>query len=55
LESHRDHIESIADKQARWDRLVEVNVTEQVQNLAKTSIVQRAWRADQRPTLHDWV
>jgi carbonic anhydrase len=52
---YRDQIESIADPQARWDRLVEINVTEQVQNLAKTSIVQRAWCREQRPTLHGWV
>jgi carbonic anhydrase len=52
---HRDHIDSIADPGARWDRLVEMNVTEQVQNLAKTSIVQRAWHSEQRPTLHGWV
>jgi carbonic anhydrase len=52
---HKDHIDSIADKQARWDRLVELNVTEQVQNLAKTSIVQRAWHREQRPVLHGWV
>jgi carbonic anhydrase len=51
---HQNHIESIADPQARWDRLVELNVTEQVQNLAKTSIIQRAWRYEQRPTLHGW-
>jgi len=52
---YRDHIESIADPQARWDRLVEINVTEQVQNLAKTSIIQRAWKQEQRPALHGWV
>jgi carbonic anhydrase len=52
---NRDHIDSIAVPQARWDRLVEMNVTEQVQNLAKTSIVQRAWRLEQRPMLHGWV
>jgi carbonic anhydrase len=53
--SHQDQIESITDSQARWDRLVEINVTEQVQNLAKTSIVQRAWHRERRPTLHGWV
>jgi carbonic anhydrase len=52
---HKDHIDSIADQQTRWDRLVELNVTEQVQNLAKTSIVQRAWHREQRPVLHGWV
>ena len=52
---YQDHIESIADPAARWDRLVEINVTEQVQNLAKTSIIQRAWHQERRPTLHGWV
>ena len=52
---HRNLIESISDPQAKWDRLVEVNVTEQVQNLAKTSIIQRAWHQEQRPILHGWV
>jgi carbonic anhydrase len=52
---YQDHIESISDPLARWNRLVEINVTEQVQNLAKTSIVQRAWHTEQRPTLHGWV
>src|SRR4029077_7671241 len=46
---HKDHIDSIADQQARWDRLVELNVTEQVQNLAKTSVVQRPRHPEQRP------
>jgi carbonic anhydrase len=52
---HRDEIEFIADPQARWDRLVEVNIAEQVRNVAKTSIVQRAWRHSHNPTLHGWV
>jgi carbonic anhydrase len=53
--AHQDHLESIADVQGRWDRLVELNVAEQVQNLAKTAIVQRAWHRAQRPALHGWV
>lgn len=52
---YQGEIESITDPQARWDRLVELNVTEQVQNLAKTSIIQRAWKQEQRPMLHGWV
>ena len=52
---YREYIESIEDPQERWDRLVEINVTEQVQNLAKTSFIQRAWRTEQRPMLHGWV
>ena len=33
----------------------EENVQEQVMNLAKTSIIQRAWSQDKRPDLHGWV
>lgn len=48
-------LDSIADPQARWDRLVECNVCEQVQNLAQTSIIQRAWHFHHRPNIHGWV
>lgn len=40
---------------ARLRRLVELNVVEQVYNLGKTSIVQRAWHERQRPFIHGWV
>jgi len=41
--------------EARFDRLVELNVIEQVYNLGKTSIVQRAWRERGAPGIHGWV
>ena len=52
---HRDELNGIKDEEKRCDRLVELNVREQVMNLAKTSIVQRAWKNEQRPHLHGWV
>ena len=52
---HQDDIESISEAQGRWDRLVEWNVTEQLQNLARTAIVQRAWHNGGRLELHGWV
>ena len=52
---HRNELDHIADGDERCDRLVELNVQEQIQNLAKTSIIQRAWRNEQRPDLHGWV
>lgn len=52
---HRDELNSIPDEEKRVDRLVELNVREQVMNLAKTSIIQRAWKEDRRPDLHGWV
>ena len=52
---HRDELDNIKDEEQRCDRLVELNVVEQVQNLAKTSIIQRTWKHEQRPDLHGWV
>jgi carbonic anhydrase len=52
---HRDKLESISDEEKRNDMLVELNVQEQIFNLAKTSTIQRAWKQDQRPDLHGWV
>jgi carbonic anhydrase len=43
------------DEQRRFDRMVELNVIEQVYNLGKTSIVQNAWRTRAAPTIHGWV
>lgn len=52
---HRAELDAIADEENRADRLVELNVQEQVMHLAKTSIIQRAWQNEQRPDLHGWV
>jgi carbonic anhydrase len=34
---------------------VELNVIEQVDHLAKTSVIQGAWKREGRPWLHGWV
>lgn len=52
---HEDELLAIENEDKRVDRLVELNVQEQVTNLAKTSIVQRAWKHEQRPHIHGWV
>lgn len=52
---HQSELGGLEDPEKRVSRLVEVNVLEQVQNVAKMSIVQRAWHQEQRPTLHGWV
>jgi carbonic anhydrase len=52
---HREELDSITNEEAKTDRLVELNVREQVYNLAKTSIVQRAWKQNNVPHLHGWV
>src|SRR4249919_645575 len=38
---YQDELEAITDEEKRTDRLVELNVKEQVMHLAKTSIIQR--------------
>ncbi|MDO5510893.1 MAG: carbonate dehydratase [Weeksellaceae bacterium] len=52
---HAKELENIADKSARFDRFVELNVEEQVQDLAQTSIVQAAWANGQELGIHGWV
>jgi carbonic anhydrase len=52
---HREELDSIKNEEQRTDRLVELNVREQVNNLAKTSIIQRAWKQNNKPDLHGWV
>jgi carbonic anhydrase len=47
-------LEAIKDDTERTNRLTELNVIEQVRNLAKTSIVQEAWRKRDLH-LHAWV
>ena len=52
---YRAELDQIGEEEKRFDRLVELNVREQVMNLAKTSIIQKAWAHEQRPHLHGWV
>ncbi|MEO5563494.1 MAG: carbonic anhydrase [Chitinophagaceae bacterium] len=52
---HRDELDAIDNEEVRVDRLVELNVVEQVRNLAKTSIIQRGWKNNLAPDLHGWV
>ncbi len=52
---HRKEMEEIKDEEARLNRMVELNVIEQTYNLAKTSIIQKAWNNSSRPDLHGWV
>jgi carbonic anhydrase len=49
-----DELEAIADKTERSNRLVELNVMEQVKNLAKTTVVQKAWEK-RALAIHGWV
>ncbi|MFD2517243.1 carbonate dehydratase [Salinimicrobium flavum] len=52
---HKPELDKIEDEGQRFDRFVELNVVEQVFDLAKTSIVQNAWKNEQDLNLHGWV
>ncbi len=52
---HRNEIDALDTREKRVNRLAELNVIEQVQRLAHTSIVQKAWKEEHRPFLHGWV
>ena len=52
---HETYLNTIEDDNERFNKFVEVNAQEQVFDLAKTSIVQNAWRNGQELTLHGWT
>ncbi|QEM05674.1 carbonate dehydratase [Mucilaginibacter rubeus] len=52
---HADELDAITDETERSNRLVELNVIENVNNLCKTSIVQNAWKNGQELSVHGWV
>lgn len=52
---NKKELDAIDDEDKRFDKYVELNVKEQVYDLAKTSIVQGAWKHGQDLTLHGWV
>ncbi|MBP9849938.1 MAG: carbonate dehydratase [Flavobacterium sp.] len=52
---NKDKLVPILNEEDRFNKFVELNVKEQVLNLAKTSIVQTAWKSGQELSLHGWV
>lgn len=52
---HKEELDSITDPVAKSNRLVELNVREQVHNLSKTSIVQNAWAHHRKLRIHGVV
>jgi carbonic anhydrase len=51
---YKEELDAIEDFDKRADRLTELNVIEQVRNLAKTTTVQRAWLS-RKLHIHGWV
>ena len=53
--ANRTELKSIQDEEKQFDRLVELNVLEQVHHLAETNIVQGSWKKREMPLIHGWV
>ncbi len=52
---HAHEINLLEDDIKRVNRLVELNVFEQVRNLTRNDVVQQAWQATQTLLLHGWI
>ncbi len=52
---NRTELDAIEDDQARFDRLVELNVLEQIYHLSETPVIQQAWARGRRPLVHGLV
>ncbi|MBF6608276.1 MAG: carbonate dehydratase [Flavobacterium sp.] len=52
---HQAQLDAVTDEVKRFDLFVELNVKEAVFDLAKTSIVQGAWKIGQALSLHGWA
>ena len=52
--ANRDELEALDGEKDRWDRLCELNVIRQVQNVASDIFVQDAWARGQSISVHGW-
>ncbi len=52
---YQKEIDALPTETERLNRMTELNVKEQLMNLAKTSIIQKAWKTENAPYLHGWV
>jgi carbonic anhydrase len=54
-QKHAALLSGLADDEARVHRLCELNVIEQVLNVAQTTVVQQAWQRAQPLSVHGWI
>ena len=54
-EKYESYLDKVDDENEKWKLLCEINVKEQVSNLAKSIPVSRAWEANEEITLHGWI
>ena len=53
--NHRQELEKLPTETLRYNRLVELNVVQQVLNVCHTTTVQEAWFHKHPLTIHGWV
>lgn len=54
-QSNKELITAAGGLDEQADKLVEINIHEQLRNLMKTNVIQKAWHEERRPVLHGWV
>ena len=54
-QKHSRLLDTCASTESRIDRLCELNVVEQVLNVAQTTVLQEAWGRGQDTTVHGWI
>ena len=52
---HHEKLDALTSESERLDLLCELNVLEQVANVCRTSVLQRAWEAEQDVTVHGLI
>jgi carbonic anhydrase len=54
-EGHASVLDACTSKNGSLDRLCELSIQAQVENLARTPIIQYAWKRGKRVNIHGWV
>jgi len=54
-DKHSDLLAPSMDMDARWERLCELNVIEQVRHVTQTTIVRDAWKRGRNLIIHGWI
>ena len=54
-DENREYLYSLPEGERRENALAELSVKQQVKNLMNTTIIQDAWEAEKRPSIHGWI
>ena len=54
-DAHAEALSTLPEGEARWNRLCELNVIEQVLHVSQTTVMRDAWVRGQEVTVHGWI